>query len=516
MAELCRFIMLCTVPALIVACGKPKIPIDYEVSSEKAEIFPDYKDVVVPPNIAPLNFMIREKGEKYIVVFRCRSAKPLLVEAGKDGKVQIGKSEWRSLLDSSRGGGITVEVFARNDFQWTKYANYKITVAAEPVDDFISYRLIEPGYEIYRQLGLYQRNLTNFDVHAIYENNRTFNSNDNHCVNCHNFQNYSAKSILFHVRGSHGGTIVARNNGIKKINMKNDSILSSTVYPAWHPVSPYVVFSSNKTGQVFHMLDKEKIEVLDIGSDLVFYDAKNNSLRNILKTKCDFETFPCWSPDGKNVYYTCATIKELDDIPDSLITLFVNMNYRNLRYNVMKIPFDEESLRFEKPELEVDCASFNKSASVPRVSPDGRYLLFTLGDFGQFHIWHRSADLYVKDLKKGIVYPLTEANSKNTESFHCWSSNGRWIAFASRRDDGSYTRLYLSYFDKSGKSRKAFMIPQKDPMQNIMLLKSYNVPELTKDAVAWSAEDFRKVIYGKEAFGVKYEEEIKSGRLIKP
>lgn len=491
---------------LVCSCGKSGIPDKFEEVSENVRTYPDYKDITVPPNIAPLNFIIKENADKFVVAFKTEDGKStIIVQAGKNGKVQIDEKEWQNILSSSKGKNITVSVFAAKDGTWIKYPDYRLIVAEEQIDPYVSYRLIEPGYELYRQLGLYQRNLTNFDVQTIYENNRSYEPEHNHCVNCHNYQNYSAKSMLFHIRGSHGGTVFATDGRIEKMNMKNDSILSSAVYPSWHSKLPYVVFSSNMTGQVFHMLDKEKIEVLDWASDLVFYDVKKHVLRNILKTKKRFRNFPCWSPDGKKVYYTCATVNALDSVPDSLHKFFVRANYRNIRYNIMSIPFDEKTQTFGKPAVEVDCASVGKSASVPRVSPDGRFLLFTLGDFGQFHIWHRSADLYMKNLENGEVFPLEQANSDNTESFHSWSSNGRWIVFASRRDDGSYTRLYISYFDKNGKEHKAFIIPQRDPLQNILLLKSYNVPEMTRDAVPYSSDDFKKVIYGSDGRAVNYE-----------
>ena len=66
---------------------------------------------------------------------------------------------------------------------------------------------------------------------------------------------------------------------------------------------------------------------------------------------------------------------------------------------------------------------------------------------------------------------------------------------SSRRDDGSYTRLYITYFDKEGKSRKAFLIPQRDPASNLLLLKSYNVPELTQERVCLLPETFRQIIH---------------------
>ena len=61
--------------------------------------------------------------------------------------------------------------------------------------------------------------------------------------------------------------------------------------------------------------------------------------------------------------------------------------------------------------------------------------------------------------------------------------------------DGNYTRAFIAYFDRNGKAHKAFCIPQRDPEHNILLLKSYNVPELTKNAVKVTPETLRKCIY---------------------
>ncbi len=134
-----------------------------------------------------------------------------------------------------------------------------------------------------------------------------------------------------------------------------------------------------------------------------------------------------------------------------------------VRYNVMSVPFDARTRTFGAPRLEVDCRTMGKSGTLPRISPDGRYLLITLGDFGQFHIWHKSSDLWVKDLKTGAFYPLRAANSPEVDSYHTWSSNGRWIVFSSRRLDGNFTRPCIAYFDRNGQAHKAFLLPQEDP-----------------------------------------------------
>lgn len=491
-----KLFALCLVSlALLAGCkSTPKVPDSSTPVKEAVRIYPDYRDIVIPPNIAPLNIQVQSAGQAFVATF---DGGGMQVVAGSDdgNTLKIDSTVWRQMLDKARGQSVRVTVYARRDGGWVRFPAYTLEVAREPIDRYLSYRLIEPGYEIYRQLGLYQRDLTSFDVHTIYENNRTFDNDNNHCINCHNYQNYSTRRMLFHVRSNHGGTLIADENGIRKMNVNCDSILASAVYPSWHPRRKWIAFSSNKTGQAFHLIDPQKVEVLDEAADLIFYDAEQGTVRNILKTESDFETFPCWSPDGRKLYYCVAHVPQLDALPDSLHQSYLLNHYDSLRNDIMSLSFDERTQQFGTPQLEVDCNALGKSATVPRVSPDGRYLLFTLGDYGQFHIWHKSADLYVKDLKNGQVRPLTEANSPDAESYHTWSSNGRWIVFSSRRDDGSYTRPYIAYFDTAGNAHKAFLLPQEDPEQNLLLLKSYNVPELSTDAVPYSADEFREVIY---------------------
>lgn len=494
-------ILLLLLPFVLTAC-KPDavLPSRSTPIAEQAQLYPDYRDIVVPPNIAPLNVQVKSEGSEFVAHVAGRHGE-LLTAASADGKLRHDTLEWRRLLAEHRGDTLTVVLYAKRGEEWVRHPDYRIAVAEEPIDPYLSYRLIEPSYELYRQLGLYQRNLTNFDETPIYENNGDYDKHHNHCVNCHSYQNHGTERMLFHVRSRHGGTVVVDGGKAKRLNLKNDSLLANSVYPAWHPRKPWVAFSSNLTGQTFHMTDRQKVEVVDFASDLIFYDAERNKISNILKTDKEMETFPAWSPKGDRLFYCVADLPFYDVIPDSLRRKSnvradaVTANYRTVRYNLMSLPFDSQTRTFGAPQLELDCRAEGKSATLPRVSPDGRFLLFTLGDYGQFHIWHKSSDLYLKDLSTGEVRPLTQANSPDVDSYHTWSSNGRWIVFSSRRDDGSYTRPYIAYFDRNGHERKAFLLPQEDPEHNLVRMKSYNVPELTKEPVKVSPEEFRRVVY---------------------
>lgn len=494
-----RTLLLACIVLLATSCSKQnsQLPEQATPLKEVADIYPDYRDIVAPPNIAPLDFMVKNEADE-AMAHLVGGGKELIAEADENGTFRLDSLAWRDLLTAARGAQVEVTLYVKRKGDWHTLTPFHITVAQETIDRYLSYRLIEPSYELYRQLGLYQRDLEGFGVTTIYENNREYSKDDNHCINCHNYQNYSTERMLFHVRAKHGGTVLVENGKPRKLNMKSDSILSSTVYPTWHPDRNWVVFSSNQTGQVFHMKDPQKIEVVDYGSDLVFYDADRNELRNILKTEADLETFPCWAPDGRRVFYCSAHVPEFVGKTAEQRQDIIGNIHNKVRYNLMSLPFDPATGKFGAPVVEMDCAAEGKSCAVPRISPDGRYCLFTLADFGQFHIWHTSSDLYVKDLVTGAITALAETNSPNVDSYHTWSSNGRWIVFSSRRDDGSYTRPYIAYFDKDGRGHKAFLLPQEDPEQNLRLTKSYNVPELTRDAVRTTAKQLKECIYRDE------------------
>ena len=145
--------------------------------------------------------------------------------------------------------------------------------------------------------------------------------------------------------------------------------------------------------------------------------------------------------------------------------------------------------------MSADAASQDKSVTLPRISPDGRYLLFAIGQYGCFHSRHHDGDIVCIPLESCPLDPataldLTPVNSKDySDSYPSWSSNGHWIMLASRRDDDNYSRVYFAYFN-NGKVEKAFLMPQEDPELHVTLLKSYNRPEFMVEPVKISVDEF--------------------------
>ena len=434
------------------------------VSEDYPPIFPDYTDVTVPANTAPLNFMIEGAG-KIKAVFTAGDES--ITVTGRKGLVDIPFDEWERLMAFSEGSEVLVEVSACTDEfpSGVSFKPFTFSVSADKINPWIVYRLIEPGYKGWRQIGLYQRNLTSFDESAIVTN-ATENET---CLNCHHFPAYSSESMLFHARGANGGTILYRNGILEKISFNEIGPKKNTTYPAWHPDGRFIAFSSNSTRQIFLMHGKKPIEVYDTASDLVLYDTVTGEVITDPRfmTADVLETFPAWSPDGKRLFYAAADAAEL---PDDL---------ENMHYHLLSVTFDPQSRLFgDRIDTLYNAHLSGGSVSHPRVNADGRYLLYTWSQYGTFPVWHEEADLAMIDLQTGKHVDVSLWNSPSeSDSYHSWSSDGRWVVIGSRRTDGRHTRLYFAHLDENGVPGKPFLMPQKDPRYNLWRVKSYNVPE---------------------------------------
>ena len=472
--------------AALAACGN-KIPKTFSESKELPPIYPDYTNVTVPINIAPLTFEADGKADG--IVARLTAGEEELVCGGT--KVQPDEDDWRRLTEYAKGKAIKVEVYIQANDQWTRFKPFNIHVSPDSINPYISYRLIAPSYVIYKDLTISQRCIENYDESVVYDNMLCTEPAEGQCINCHNYQQYNPNRLQFHARQHQGGTVIAYDGKVRKINMGNDSILSAGVYPTWHPWLPLIVYSTNRTVQTFHITDPDKIEVYDTESDLIAYDVERNEVTNIENDPLEFECFPFWAPDGKTLYY-CSAHFEYQDTIDHGIELI--RRFSEVKYNLYKKSFDPQTLQFGPRELVFDAAAMDKSATLPRISPDGRFLMFTLGKYGVFHIWHHDADLWMMDLTTGQVRNMKEINSPDVESYHSWSSNGCWVVFSSRRYDSNYTRPFFAHIDKNGHASKPFELPCADPDYHRQFLRSYNVPEFMQGPVTIRPQDFADVL----------------------
>lgn len=478
--------------ALTLASCNPRVEISGETGAAP-EIFPDYSGITVPKNIAPLNFNYLGEEDAALIV-RGEGAERLLKARG--GLFKFSPRAWKSLMKENEGGWMELTVAVKDGAAWKACKSFKINVSADEIDPYLSYRLIPPGYQAWKKMGIYQRNLETYSQTAIYENTLT----SGNCVNCHTPWQRDPSRTLFHLRSDYGGTAMIIDGKVEKLNTKTDSTISALVYPFWHPSGRFAAFSVNTTQQNFFSSHPNRIEVYDQSSDVVVYDVENHSIlwSPLTKSPDYFETFPAFSPDGKYLYFCSA--EAVSPMPE---------RYADVHYNLCRISFDAEDANSpfgSAAETVLDAAAMGKSVSFPRISPDGKYLVFTLHDFGNFSIWHKEADLWALSLESGEIFELAEANSSDVDSYHTWSGNSRWMVFSSRRGDGLHTRPYICHIDENGKAGKAFLLPQKNPLEYYSsLMVSYNIPELMSRKATFSERKVASAMRNTEGVNVTAE-----------
>ena len=227
----------------------------------------------------------------------------------------------------------------------------------------------------------------------------------------------------------------------------------------------------------------------------MMYDVERNEMFSTPELFSDekFESFPSFSPDGKRLFYVSAPAREMP------------AEYDKLLFSLYAIGFDSDARTFDlTPDTLVSSEITGKSVSIPRSSPDGRFLSFCMMDYGNSPSYNPEADLYLLDLELGEWRPLYSANSDDTESYHSWSSNSRWLVFSSRRLNGLHSIPYIVYIDQNGNARKPFILPQKDPAFYNDFLFSYNIPELVTGPITVSPYEIENVAKKNDAIQVVF------------
>lgn len=458
------------------------------------EIFPDYRDVTVPADIAPLNFEVCDDGQAKDWALKIQTGKEVRYVHADKGLFTFGRRFWKRLLGSAKGNYMTLTLCEKTGSGWYSCEPFMISVATEEMDPHLVYRLIPPGYSLWKEMGIYQRDLTSFRETAIYRNTQ----GRGNCVNCHSFNERNPGQFLFHMRSELAGTYVFRDGAKEKLDTKTDETISSLVYPYWHASGRYVAFSVNKTNQTLHVRNRNQIEVFDEASDVVVYDVDNQEIitADLLSSESAFETFPTFSPDGRSLYF--CTAEAVGPMPEK---------FREAKYSLCRVDFNPEDCSFgTEVDTLYNARTEGRSVSFPRISPDGRFLVFALSDYGNFSIWHKEADLYSIDLATGETVCMDALNSDDVESYHSWSSNSRWLVFSSRRDDGLYTKPYFSYIDENGQAHKPFLLPQKDPRRYYdSQMYSYNIPEFVNGKVSLKGSDIAEFAREGKSIKLGYE-----------
>ena len=482
------FLSLCLcVSVFLLSCSSG--PDNPTQASQLPEIYPDYVGVTIPADIAPLNFNFSDETIDRMDV---------IVKGSKGGELHVNGEwadfdidEWHALTEQNQGGKLTVTVCTEKDGQWTQYKDFEIFVSEARLDDWgLTYRRIKPGYEVGGDIGIYQRELGSFDEYAII----TETVVPGRCFNCHTANRTNPNRLTMQMRGEGGGTMIQKDGHQMWVETKTDSTKAAGSYSYWHPQGDYVALAVNSVHQAFFTGTGQRIEVYHTFSNVEVLDTRTNELilSPLLQTD-DLEIFPAFSHDGKWLYYSTSK------------PCRVPAEYEKVKCSLCRIAFDAEKGMFgETVDTLLNGPATDKSYVLARPSYDGRWLMYCASSRGNFPVSQNDADLWLMDLKTGESRELKELNTPQSESYHNWSENSRWLVFSSKREDGMYTKLYLATIDEQGRVSKPFLLPQRHPRKFYReMMDAYNCPDFTKSKVELDAHEAYRQVFDNKREHVK-------------
>lgn len=466
--NLCQFIFsIAFLNLLSTSCTKA--PTNFSEIEDYISISPEYRNITIPPNISAMNFLVNDSAVKYFFKIWADNGNAIC-RKNKTGKLELSNKQWKKLV--AKSNKIYTDIFLNKNNIWYKSKTIENCIVLDSIDTYLTYRYFLPSFQVVKGIGIYRRNLVNFKSRPLVKTEY-----ENLCFNCHVYAANDSRTAMFHVRESKiGGTIILNDDSIYKIKPKVASMLNNATYPAWHPSGKYIAFSANKVDQLFYA-SKLRRDAYDVSSNLVIYDVDNNKMisDSTISGHDYLETYPCWDASGQYLYF-CRTNYNFHD---SAKTIFDAVKYRNVLYDLMRLKFEPEKKHLGEPEYVLHASEIGKSIVTPRISPDGKYLLFCALDYGNFPLFHKESDFWVLNLQNGNYRKLANINSPYAEGYHCWSKNSRWIVYSSRALDGVHSSIWIAYFDENGKAHKPFILPQKDPAYYQSFVKSFTFPELT-------------------------------------
>jgi tetratricopeptide (TPR) repeat protein len=173
-----------------------------------------------------------------------------------------------------------------------------------------------------------------------------------------------------------------------------------------------------------------------------------------------------WSPDGKYVVFARAEAQEPYPANGKMAAYANDPNEIQIKYDLYRIPFNGG--KGGRAEPIVGASANGMSNSFPKVSPDGRWIVFVQARNAQ--LMRPDSQLYIVPAQGGQARRL-RANMSPMNSWHSFSPNGRWLVFSSK-SRSPYTQMYLTHIDEDGNDSPAILVDNTTAAN-----RAVNIPE---------------------------------------
>jgi tetratricopeptide (TPR) repeat protein len=196
-----------------------------------------------------------------------------------------------------------------------------------------------------------------------------------------------------------------------------------------------------------------------------------------------------WSPDGKWLIFSRAPAKDPYYAGQNTATYANDPNETQIQYDLYRIPFNNG--QGGTPERIVGASQDGMSNDFPKVSPDGRWMVFVENRNGL--LMRPDSKLYIVPFKGGEAQQMS-CNLSLMNSWHSFSPNGRWLVFSSKARS-LYTQLFLTHIDPEGRDSPAILIENATAANRAVNIPEFvNVPENGLLKMSAPATDYYQII----------------------
>jgi Flp pilus assembly protein TadD len=224
---------------------------------------------------------------------------------------------------------------------------------------------------------------------------------------------------------------------------------------------------------------------------LVVYDTRTGSFKPLPGADDPeyVQSNPTWSPDGKWVVFARTKAYRKDSIEKATSVLLSEKDVPEFvedkepfKFDLYRVPFNDGRGGEAEP---IEGASHNgKSNYFAKFSPDGKWIVFCKAE--NYMLLMPDSELFIIPAGGGEARRL-RANTPRMNSWHSWSSNGRWLVFSSKANT-AYTQLFLTHIDEDGESTPPVVLERFTGTD-----RAANIPEfvpLPAGAIARIKEQF--------------------------
>lgn len=173
-----------------------------------------------------------------------------------------------------------------------------------------------------------------------------------------------------------------------------------------------------------------------------------------------------WSPDGKYLVFARAAARAPYPRGVELAKVANDPNETPVQYDLYRMPFNDG--QGGKPEAIRGASGNGMSNSFPKISPDGKWLVYVQARNGL--LMRPDSQLYIVPAEGGTPRRM-RANTTRMNSWHSFSPNGRWLVFSSK-SRSPYTQMYLTHIDDEGNDSPAILVEDATAAN-----RAVNIPE---------------------------------------